>query len=137
LPDSFIVAQEETLGDLQHDTGRWNSGLVEEPVDRGNETGRTELSRRHVDADKRRLDGRTGRPFAGGVHGRCEHPLADHRDETGFLGHIDELVRRQPAASGVLPSQKRLETDRFGIRQRHDRLVFQEKRVIVNRTFKR
>ena len=58
--------------------------------------------------------------------GLVEHPRSELDDETGLLGHRDELARLEQPTVRVLPPDQRLDTEQRGRRDVDDRLVVQD-----------
>ncbi len=76
-------------------------------------------------------------PARGGCRGGTQDPVGEVVDESGLLGHVDELLRRGDAAVGLAPAQQRFDLGRLEGVQRHLRLVHQQQLAALNRAAQR
>ena len=101
----FHAVSQQAFGQFKFEPLRADAGalyLGHHPVD---EIGVTELAHadihRHAQAGGRRPL-RPGRElFTGG----SQRPLAERKNQAGFLGHRDEVSRRDQSTHGMLPAQ--------------------------------
>ena len=88
-PRSRQVADEDVLGDLQHEPARGQPALVEDVPDRGQQLLIAELAGREVDRDDAEVRLRDG-PGPGRRAGPAQDVVAQGDDEPRCLGRTDE-----------------------------------------------
>ncbi len=103
------ILDQDRFGEFELEQPRRQSGFahcVRHAVD---EARLLELQRRDVHGD--RHFGAARAPHGSLGYGTLEHPVADRDDEAAFLGHRDELARRDFAQLRIAPTDQRLGAD--------------------------
>ena len=104
------VVYRSSLGQLQLQSARRQSGLLQAARHHFGQLGVAELHRRQV--DRHRPQGQLQvQPALRIVHGGVQHPLANRHDHAAALRDGDELRRRHHAQFGMLPAQQRFGPD--------------------------
>ena len=139
--DASAVVHQHALGDLEADALAAERRCARAPpATRSDEVGLRELAGRqvHRHRERRRPRGRSSRHCHQLAARLLEHPRADRHDEPGLLGQVDELVRRDQPALGVLPAHQRLGARRsVAVGERDDRLVEDAELVALERAVQR
>ena len=125
------VAHHERLGDLERQQRGLDPGLLQSPLNVGEEPVAVELLGRdldrHADPMPRHVPGR------GAAAGLLQGEAADRHDQAGFLGQRDEVRRGEDALLGMAPADQRLEADDAAAAEVVDRLVEQEELTLGER----
>jgi len=110
------IAHDDALGDLEAEQRGIETSPFEDVGDVVDEHRRVELASGEVDAHEQRLALGAGDGPALRLPARLfDNPRANRDDESGLLGHVDELGGHEQAALGVLPPQQGLDTDDLAV----------------------
>ncbi len=127
------VFDDHGFGDLESESHRYDSGVLERLFDQSSERGITELPWRQVHRDGKVRSRVVALPLRQLLTSLREHPSSDRNDRAGGLGNRDELVRSDHAKSRMHPAQERFAADCPFVQGIDDRVVVHAELVAFQR----